>query len=351
MSANIGGGHSAPRHVGGRRVGAPLRLRLLGLLVTLAWGLVAPGFSAAQRAAHLPRVALLDPGSPTSPQVCPAGFRQGVRDLGYVEGQNVVIESRYAEGQLTRLPTFAAELVHLAPDVLWTHSTEATQAAKQATTTIPIVIGVENNMVEEGFVANLARPGGNLTGMELRAIELTGKRLQLLKEAVPTTTRVAVLVNPTLSVHARVPDNIALEARALGVQLQRVEAGGPDTFEVAFAAMAEASADALLIMEDAIFARNRHRLLDLARLHRLPTVSGGRHFAEAGSLLSYGADVREFCQHSAVLVDKILKGAKPADLPVERADKFYLVVNLKTAQALGLTLSPVFLSQADEVLR
>jgi ABC-type uncharacterized transport system substrate-binding protein len=351
MSANIGGGHSAPRHVGGRRVGAPLRLRLLGLLVTLVWGLVAPGFSAAQRAAHLPRVALLDPGSPTSPQVCPAGFRQGVRDLGYVEGQNVVIESRYAEGQLTRLPTLAAELVHLAPDVLWTHSTEATQAAKQATTTIPIVIGVENNMVEEGFVANLARPGGNLTGMELRAIELTGKRLQLLKEAVPTITRVAVLVNPTLSGHERVPGNIEAEARALGVQLQRVEAGGPDTFEVAFAAMAEASADALLIMEDAIFARNRHRLLDLARLHRLPTVSGGRHFAEAGSLLSYGADVREFCQHSAVLVDKILKGAKPADLPVERADKFYLVVNLKTAQALGLTLSPVFLSQADEVLR
>jgi putative tryptophan/tyrosine transport system substrate-binding protein len=351
MSANIGGGHSAPRHVGGRRVGAPLRLRLLGLLVTLAWGLVAPGFSATQRAAHLPRVALLDPGSPTSPQVCPAGFRQGVRDLGYVEGQNVVIESRYAEGQLTRLPTLAAELVHLAPDVLWTHSTEATQAAKQATTTIPIVIGVENNMVEEGFVANLARPGGNLTGMELRAIELTGKRLQLLKEAVPTITRVAVLVNPTLSGHERVPGNIEAEARALGVQLQRVEAGGPDTFEAAFAAMAEASADALLIMEDAIFARNRHRLLDLARLHRLPTVSGGRHFAEAGSLLSYGADVREFCQRSAVLADKILKGAKPADLPVERADKFYLVVNLKTAQALGLTLSPVFLSQADEVLR
>jgi len=156
-----------------------------------------------------------------------------VRDLGYVEGQNVVIESRYAEGQLTRLPTLAAELVHLAPDVLWTHSTEATQAAKQATTTIPIVIGVENNMVEEGFVANLARPGGNLTGMELRAIELTGKRLQLLKEAVPTITRVAVLVNPTLSGHERVPGNIEAEARALGVQLQRVEAGGPDTFEAA----------------------------------------------------------------------------------------------------------------------
>jgi putative ABC transport system substrate-binding protein len=274
-----------------------------------------------------------------------------LRDLGYVEGQNIVIESRYAEGQLTRLPALAAELVHLAPDVIWTHSTEATQAAKQATTTIPVVIGVENNMVEEGFVASLARPGGNLTGMELRAIELTGKRLQLLKDAVPTIARVAVLVNPTLSGHERVPGNIEAEARALGVQLQRVEAGGPDTFEVAFAAMVEGGADALLIMEDAIFARNRHRLLDLARLHRLPTMAGGRHFAEAGSLVSYGADVRELCQRSAVLVDKILKGAKPSDLPVERADKFYLVVNFKTAQALGLTLSPVFLSRADEVLR
>jgi putative ABC transport system substrate-binding protein len=352
MSANIDGVYSAPRHAGGRRIVAPRRLRTLRLLVALALGLVvAPVISEAQRAAHMPRVAFLDPFSPTSPAVCPAGFRQGLRDLGYVEGQNVVIESRYAEGQLTRLPALAAELVHLAPDVIWTHSTEATQAVKQATTTIPIVIGVENNMVEEGFVASLARPGGNLTGMELRAIELTGKRLQLLKDAVPTIARVAVLVNPTLSGHERVPGNIEPEARALGVQLQRVEAGGPDAFEAAFAAMGQGGADALLIMEDAIFARNRQRLLDLARRHRLPTMSGGRHFAEAGSLVSYGADVRELCQRSAVLVDKILKGAKPADLPVERADKFYLVVNLKTAQALGLTLSPTFLAQADEVIR
>jgi len=299
----------------------------------------------------MPRVALLDPGSPTSPAVCLPGFRQGLRDLGYVEGQNIVLESRYAEGQLTRLPALAAELVHLTPDVIWTHSTEAIQAVKQATTTIPIVIGVESNVVEEGLVAGLARPSGNLTGMELRDIELTGKRLQLLKDAIPTTTRVAVLVNPTVPGHERVPGNIELEARALGVQLQRVEAGSPDTFEAAFAAMGQGGADALLIMEGSTFARNRQRLLDLALLHRLPTMSGGRHFAEAGSLVSYGADVRELCQRSAVLVDKILKGAKPSDLPVERADKFYLVVNLKTAQALGLTLSPTFLAQADEVIR
>jgi ABC-type uncharacterized transport system substrate-binding protein len=320
MSTNSDGVHRAPRHAGGQRVGAPVRLRPLWLPVTLALGIVVPGLAAAQRAAHLPRVAFLDPFSPTAPSVCSAGFRQGLRDLGYVEGQNVVIEYRSAEGQPTRLPALAAELVHLAPEVIWTHSTEATQAAKQATTTIPIVIGGENNMVEEGFVASLARPGGNLTGMELRAIELTGKRLQLLKDAVPTITRVAVLVNPTLSGHERVPGNIEPEARALGVQLQRVEAGGPDTFEAAFAAMGQGGADALLIMEDAICARHRQRLLDLARQHRLPTISGGRHFAEAGSLVSYGADVRELCQRSTGLVDKILKGAKPADLPVERAD-------------------------------
>ena len=352
MSANIDGAYSALRHAGGRRVVAPRRLYTLRLLVTLALSIgVAPVISEAQRAAHMPRVAFLDPGSPTSPQVCPAGFRQGLRDLGYVEGQNVVIESRYAEGQLTRLPALAAELVHLAPDIIWTHSTEATQAVKQATTTIPIVIGVESNVVEAGLVASLARPGGNLTGMELRDIELTGKRLQLLKDAVPTIARVALLVDPTLPNQARVPGNIESEARALGVQLQRVEADSPNTFEAAFAAIVEGGADALLIMEGATFARNRQRLLDLARLHRLPTMSGGRHFAEAGSLVSYGADVRELCQRSAVLVDKILKGAKPSDLPVERADKFYLVVNLKTAQALGLTLPPTFLAQADEVIR
>src|SRR5262249_37814246 len=168
MSANIDGVHSAPRHAGGRRVGAPIRLRLLGLLGTLAWGLVVPGLAAAQRAAPMPRVALLDPGSPTSPATCLPGFRQGLRDLGYVEGQNLVLEARYAEGQLTRLPALADELVHLMPDVIWTHSTEAIQAVKQATTTIPIVMGVESNVVEEGLAAGLARPGSNLTGMELR---------------------------------------------------------------------------------------------------------------------------------------------------------------------------------------
>jgi len=326
-------------------------LYTLQLLVTLALGIVvAPGIAAAQRAAHMPRVAVLDPGSPTSPIVCLAGFRQGLRDLGYVEGQNVAIESRYAEEQLTRLPALATELVRLTPDVIWTHSTEAIQAVKQATTTIPIVIGVGINVVEEGLVAGLARPGGNLTGMELRDIELVGKRLQLLKDAVPTISHVAVLVDPGQP-DADVPRVIEPEARALGVQLQRVEAGSPDTFEAAFAAMGQGGADALLIMEGAMFARNRHRLLDLARLHRLPTMSGGRHFAEAGSLVSYGADVRELCQHSTVLVDKILKGATPATLPVERADKFSLVVNLKTAQALGLTLPPTFLVQADEVIR
>jgi putative ABC transport system substrate-binding protein len=223
-------------------------------------------------------------------------------------------------------------------------------AAKQATTTIPIVVGIAGSLVEEGLVASLARPGGNVTGLEIRDFELLGKRLELLKDAVPTLSRIAVLVSPTERQHDHVPRNIEAEARALSVQLQRVEADAPEAFEGAFAAMGHGKADALLIPEGPLFARNRHRLLELALRHRLPTACGGRHFAEAGCLLAYGVNVSDACQRSAVYIDKILKGAKPTELPVERPDKISLVVNRKTAEALGLTLSPVFLSQADEVI-
>jgi putative ABC transport system substrate-binding protein len=245
----------------------------------------------------------------------------------------------------------ATELVRLTPDVLWTHSTPAALAAKQATSTIPIVLGVANDLVEQGLVASLERPGGNLTGVELRDIELLGKRLELFKEAVPTLSRVAVLVDPSERAHAHVPRNIGVEARALRVQLQRVEGGDPEAFEAAFAAMAQGGTDGLIIMDTAFFVKHRPRLLELAARYRLPTISGTRGFAEAGSLLAYGARVAELCQRSAVLMDKLLKGATPADLPVERADKFYLVVNLTTAEALGLTLSPTFLYRADEVIK
>ena len=335
------------------RVYLPPHIRGFHVLLTFAM-LTAAISSEAQPRPTLPRVGVLEPRTlqiAADSRTCLHGFQQGLHDLGYVEGQNVVIEYRYAEGHPQRLPALAAELVHLAPDVIWTHSTDAIQAVQHATTTIPIVVGVGINMVEEGLVAGLAQPGGNLTGLELRDIELMGRRLQLLKEAMPTLTRVAVLVNPTLAGHERVPGNIAAEARTLGVQLQRVEAGSPDTFEAAFAAMVHGRADALLSVNTAFVSAHRQQLLALALRYRLPTMSYGRHFAEAGSLLALGADSRELCQRSTVFVHKILHGATPADLPIERVDKFPLVINLQTAEVLGLTLAPMVLFQANEVLK
>jgi putative ABC transport system substrate-binding protein len=278
-------------------------------------------------------------------------FQQGLYGLGYVEGQNLTVDYRYAEEQYDRLPALAAELVQLAPDVLWTHSTPAALATKQATTTIPIVVGVAVELVKQGLVEGLARPGGNLTGMELLEVELMGKRLELLKEALPTISRVAVLVQATSSGYTHVPGHIAPEAQALGVQLQRVEADAPEAFEAAFAAMVQGGAEALMIVDSALFVAHRQRLVELAVRHRLPTISGTRSYAVVGGLLAYGAHVPDLCQRSAGLVDKILKGARPAELPVEQPTAFKLIINLKTAQALGLTLPPLFLAQADEVLR
>ena len=313
--------------------------------------LVAPLTARAQPRGRIPLIGVLEPGFQPPRTPCLPAFQQGLRTLGYVEGQNVTFVYRYAEEQPDRLPALAAELVQHAPDVIWLHANAPARAAQQATTTIPIVMAVGNALVAQGLVASLARPGGNLTGLELRDIELLGKQLELFKEAVPTLSRVAVLVDPAMPPHAGVPANIAREAQALHVQLQRIEAGAPEVFEAAFAAMVQGGADALMILSSPFFSEHRQRLMTLALWHRLPTMSVGRHFAEAGSLLAYGAYVGEMCQRSATFVDKILKGAKPADLPVEQSDKFSLSVNLKTAEALGLTLSPLFLARADEVFR
>jgi putative ABC transport system substrate-binding protein len=324
----------------------------VGCIVMLTLSLLAaPAATAAQPRGKMPLIGVLELGSPQTPLGCLVAFRQGLRDLGYVEGHNITIAYRYAEGQRDRLSPLAAVLVRLTPDVLWTHSTPAALAAKQATSTIPIVLGVANDLVEQGLVESLERPGGNLTGLELRDVELMGKRLELFKEAVPTISRVAVLVDPSERAHAHVPSNIEAEAQALRVQLQRVEAGDPEAFEAAFAAMVHGGANALMIMDTAFFVKYRPRLLALAARYRLPTISGTRSFAAAGSLLAYGARVADLCKRSAVFTDKILQGATPADLPVERADKFSLVVNLKTAAALGLTIPPTFLYRADEVIK
>jgi len=324
----------------------------VGCLVTLTLSLlVAPLTARAQPRGKLPLTGVLEPGSQPPRTPCLPAFQQGLRDLSYVEGHNVTLVYRYAEGHSDRLPALAAELVQLAPDVIWLHANAPARAATQATTAIPIVIAVGNEMVEQGLVASLARPGGNLTGLELRDVELMGKQLELFKEAVPTLSRVAVLVDPAMPLHAGVPANITREAQALGVQLQGVEAGAPEGFEATFAAVVQGGADALMILSSPFFSEHRQRLMALALRHRLPTMSVGRHYTEAGSLLGYGAYAGDLCQRSAVFVDKILKGTKPADLPVEQPDKFYLSVNLKTAEALGLTLSPLFLSRADEVFR
>jgi putative ABC transport system substrate-binding protein len=323
----------------------------LGCLVTLILSLlVAPLAAEAQPRGNLPRVAVLEPTAQEHPAPCLFAFQQGLRDLGYVEGQTILFDYRYGEGQTDRLPALAAELVQRAPDVLWTNSDPAAWAAKRATTTIPIVVGVSDGLVDQGLVASVAHPGGNLTGLEHPGIEVAGKRLELLKEAVPTISQVAVLVDPAQMAHAHVPSTIEREARALGMQLRRVEAGAPAAFATAFTAMVQGGADALLIMGSPLFAAHRQQLLALALQHRLPTMAYGRHLAEAGSLLAYGVDSRALCQRSAVFVHKILHGVKPADLPIEQAT-FQLVVNLKTAAALGVTVPPTFLFRADEVIK
>jgi putative ABC transport system substrate-binding protein len=327
----------------------------VGLMVTLTLSLLAaPLATEAQPRRKIPLVGMLEsgasPGSSDSPR-CARFFRQGLRDLGYVEGQNIALEYRYADNQFDRLPALAAELVRLTPEVIWTHSNAAALAAKQTITSIPVVIGVSQDLTELGVVESLARPGGNLTGLDLRVFALMGKRLELLKDAMPTLARVAVLVNPTDPLYKEVPHNIAREARALGVSLQRVETSGPETFEGAFAVMSQDGADAVMLPEGPPLGQHMLRLLELAHRYRLPTMCSGVHYAEAGCLLTYGAVAGDLCQRSAVFVDKILQGATPANLPVESGYKFSLIVNLKTAESLGLTLSPTFLHQADEVIK
>jgi putative ABC transport system substrate-binding protein len=330
-------------------------LALHSLLVSLCAMLFAFSFTAqAQQSKKLPRVGVLEPGfSPTksSTAVCRDWLQHGLRDLGYIEGQTISIEYRFADGQVEALPKLAAELVRLKPDIIWTHSIVAARMVKQATTTIPVVVGIGVDFVEHGLVASLARPGGNVTGLEHRDLDLAGKRLEVLKEAVPTASRVAILIDPANPAHARVPGSIDSEARVLRVQLHPVNASDAGDFERAFTAMVQGRADALMIPEGAMLSRNRHRIFELAIAKRLPTISGGQHFAEAGSLVSYGASVRDLCRRSAVFVDKIIKGSKPADLPVERPTKFDLVVNLKTAKQIGLTIPPHVLAKADRVIK
>jgi putative ABC transport system substrate-binding protein len=315
--------------------------------------LAAPLAAEAQQAAKVARIGYLSTNLAASPNR-PEAFRQGLRDLGYVEGRNLVIEYRYAEGKVEQLPALAAELVALKVDVIVASGTLAALAAKQATSTLPIVFSPAGDPVGSGLVTSLARPGGNVTGLSAFAPELVGKRLELLKQAVPGVSRVAVLWQPGAFGERAEMDTLKraeVAARDLGVPLQFVEARGPADFDRAFSDMTRARAGALTVLASNMFNSERRRLVDLAAKNRLPALYSARELVDAGGLMSYGANLADLNRRAATYVDKILKGTKPADLPVEQPTKFELVINLKTAKALGLTIPQSVLARADEVIQ
>jgi len=326
--------------------------RPLTVVLALALALLAaPLAIGAQPTGKVPRIGWL--GGPTreSAEVFVREFQQGLKDLGWVEGQNIVIEWRFAGARAERLPDLAAELVRLRVDLIVTPSTPTALAVKNATKTIPIVTVSVGDPVELGLVASLARPGGNITGLTgTVSQEIAGKQLELLKEIVPKVSRMAVLWNPATRGNALALREAEIAARALGVELQVLEARSLNDFESAFAAMSKKRAGALLILGDVMFTTHRRRLADLAAKSRLPAMYWGRQSVDEGGLASYGANVLDNFRRAAVYVDKILKGAKPSDLPIERPTKFELVLNLKTAKALGLTIPPALLLRADQVI-
>src|SRR5262245_23793700 len=322
--------------------------------ITIVGGSIVAGARAAraEQAAKTARIGYLSTGLATNPDQQKA-FLQELRDLGYVEGRNVVIEYRDAEGRLERLPALAAQLVALKVDVIVAAAgTLPALAAKQASRTLPIVFIAVGNPVTSGLVTSLARPGGNLTGLSAVTPELASKWLELLKQTVPRATRVAVLWQPggMGDTDNEVLKQADVAARALGVRLQLVEARGPADIDRAFSEMTRARADALTVLSTPMFGSERRRLVDLAAKNRLPTMFSFRGYVDAGGLMSYRSNLPDLSRRAAVYVGKILKGAKPADLPVEQPTKFEFVLNLKTAKALGLTIPPSVLARADQVV-
>jgi ABC-type uncharacterized transport system substrate-binding protein len=324
----------------------------------VTWSLAAraqqPMRTWAQQAGRLPRVGVLAPGRPDAAATTLAiravnALKKGLRDLGYIENQNIDLQIGWDEGQIERNTTLAIELVSLGVDVIVAGTTQATLAAQEATRTTPIVAAAlgRGDPVELGLAASLGRPGGNVTGVVLLTHVLPGKRLQLVKEAVPTTSRVALLWDdPRLFS----PQDYDTAARELRLRLDALEVSHPEAFETAFQAARAAHADAIIVSQGSFFAVYAQRIADLALKYRLPTMSGETGFAELGGFMNYGPDIAEAWRYAATYVDKILKGAKPGDLPMEQAVKFELVINLRTAKALGLTVPPTLLALADEVI-
>ena len=325
------------------------------VLALLSLG-IAPFAAEAQRAAKVARIGYLLFGPLESPETRQTldAFRQGLRERGYVEGQNIIIEYRSANGKIDRLPGLATELTRLKVDLIVAGNTPMARAAQQATTTIPIVSPSMGDPVGDGLVASLGRPGGNITGSTFLGPELVPKRLDLLKEVLPKVSRVAALWHPGAFGEHTTGDMLKgteTAARTLGVRLQLVAVRGPDEFDRAFSTMAKERAEALIVFPSTMLFNERRRIVDLAAKTHLPAIYQSRQFVDIGGLISYGASISDLIRDAATYVDKILKGAKPADLPVEQPTKFEMVVNLKTAKALGITIPQSVLIRANEVIQ
>ena len=305
----------------------------------------------AQQAGKVPRIGILSASAASLNPDRTEAFRQGFRELGYVEGKDIVIEYRYAEGKFDRLPALAAELVRLKVDVIVTRGAAPTRSAKEVSNTIPIVMSSGGDPVTDGFVASLARPGGNITGLSTYAPEISGKQLELLKEIVPRLSRVAVLGTSTIPGHAQSLREIETAAGALKVQLQYLDVLGPKDIETAFRAASKGRAEALLVLGGSVLASERTHILESAVKRGLPAIYAARQSVDDGGLMSYGVNLTDLDHRAAAYVDKILKGRKPADLPVEQPKKFEFIINLKAAKQIGLTIPPNVLARADKVIK
>ena len=321
-------------------------LRLATLVFTFAFG----GVVGAQ-STRVPRIGYLSATSLASNAARIDAFKQGLRELGYVEGKTIFIDYRWAEGNLDRIPGLAAELVRLNVDVIVTAGPADTKGAKEATGTIPIVMGFDNDPVGNGFVASLARPGGNITGLSTLAPELSGKQLELLKEIVPKLSRVAVIGNSTNPGNALSLREIELAARAYKLQLQKLDVLDPKDVETAFRALSKGRAEAVLVLGGPVLLSQRKQIVELTVKNRLPAIYYRSDFVEAGGLMTYGVSNTDLFRRAATYVDKILKGRTPADLPVEQPKKFEFIINLKAAKQIGLTIPPNVLSRADRVIK
>jgi ABC-type uncharacterized transport system substrate-binding protein len=307
--------------------------------------------ASAQQAKKVPRIAILTVNPHQTIAMRLEAFRQGLRDLGYVEGQNIVIEWRSADGKVERMPEVVTELLRLNVDVIVTGGPAATRPAKEATVTVPIVMGFDSDPVGNGFVGSLARPGGNITGLSSLYREISGKRLELLKEIIPALSRVAVMGSSFEPGNAQTLRDTELAATALGVQLQYLEVQTPKDIETVFRAASKGRADAVLVLVSPVLDSQRTQVAQLAVKTRLPVIHPQPEYVEAGGLMTYGVSVTDLFRRAATYVDKILKGTKPADLPVEQPTKFELVINLKAAKQIGLTIPPNVLARADRVIK